>query len=289
MVEGTVDAQGNPTANPDALGAGAGPQGGDDNLTWFDRLPDEIKKDASIQSFKGKEVNDVVKSYVEAQKLIGGSIRIPKADAKPEEWNSFWEKMGRPKTPEEYGIVKPAILPDGVEWKEDLAKEFSSLSHSLGLNKVQAGKLSAWYIDKISSDAQQNNQKLAERVEFGKSEAKKEIEKEWGPDYQRRITVARRGLKALGDEGLVELLDTSGLGNHPSFLKLFYSLGQKYAEDGMIDGSVEGAISPDEAKKRIQEIRNDPEHLYHPRNSAKPGHKEAIAEMEMLHKVAYGI
>lgn len=287
MGEETINTQGN-----SEVGVAAESQGKDDNLTadgWFEQIPEELRKEPSLQSFRNKTVSDIVRSYVEGQKLVGGSIRLPRDDAKPEEWDRFYEKLGRPKTPEEYKIEKPAVIPEGIEWNEDKAKEFQSTAHALGLNKNQVAKLVNWYTDRIGRDMQSYRQKEAEKIEFGKSEAEKEMQKEWGPDYQRRVTVAKRGLRAMGDKNLIELLDTTGIGNHPSFLRLFYSLGQKYAEHGMIDGSVEGTITPDEAKKRIQDIINDSEHLYHPKNAGKPGHKEARQEMEMYHKIAYGV
>jgi len=77
------------TSTPDATTSGNG---------WIASLPTELQSEKSLQSFK--DLPALAKSYVEAQKMIGGSIRLPKPDAPPEEREKvigdIYTKLGRP-------------------------------------------------------------------------------------------------------------------------------------------------------------------------------------------------
>src|SRR5258708_5378414 len=71
--------------------------------------------DADLKGFA--EVNGLktplhaVQQLREAQKLIGVPkdelVRVPKADAKQEDWNPIWDRLGRPKEAAEYKLEVP--------------------------------------------------------------------------------------------------------------------------------------------------------------------------------------
>ena len=93
VVADNQGASGNPgAASSETASAGSGtPQTGAGD--WFASIPQEFQSEKSIQSFKGKPIGDVVKSFVEAQKLVGGSIRLPKPDAAAEERKKFLDDI----------------------------------------------------------------------------------------------------------------------------------------------------------------------------------------------------
>ena len=133
MADPVVETPGNPP-EPTPVVSGAG--------DWFESLPPDLKVEKSIQSFKGKGVADVAKSYVEAQKMIGGSIRLPKPDAKPEEREAFMAdlstKLGRPATAADYKkAVTLEALPDGTPWDEAAYDEFLGEMHKAHATPAQ--------------------------------------------------------------------------------------------------------------------------------------------------------
>ena len=148
MVNGDPGNPGNPNPGGDP---GAGDGGGatpapppppasfvfDDNA--FNGLPDDLKNDPSVQLFKGKALPDIVKSYVNAQRMVGADkVAIPagKNDT-PEAWNEFYKRLGRPDDPDGYQLPKPAVFPEGLEANPDIEKGFKVISHNPGLTPKQ--------------------------------------------------------------------------------------------------------------------------------------------------------
>lgn len=64
-----------------------------------------------------------------------GMVKRPGADAKPEEWESFHKAIGRPDKPEEYGLVKPENMPEGMEWNDARMEKYAGSFHKRGLTK----------------------------------------------------------------------------------------------------------------------------------------------------------
>ena len=44
--------------------------------SWFESLPDGLKANPTLQNFKSKDFKDVAESLVNAEKLVGGSVRL---------------------------------------------------------------------------------------------------------------------------------------------------------------------------------------------------------------------
>src|SRR5439155_23792244 len=101
-------------------------------------LDPTIAKDPSLAGIK--DVGSLAKSYVEGQKMIGGSLRLPKPDAKPEDvdraWGDIYTKLGRPESAEKYEfkIAKEMekFLPEAD------VKAFKSAAFKAGLSTKQA-------------------------------------------------------------------------------------------------------------------------------------------------------
>ena len=71
-----------------------------------------------------------------------------------------------------------------------------------------------------------------------------------GVNFDKNMALARKGLKAVmpgdkeGDAALKELLDASGMGNHPAMIKAFARVGKLLKEDSVLDkGKSSGASS----------------------------------------------
>src|SRR5947209_19762841 len=73
---------------------------------WRAGLDPAIAKDPSLASIK--DVGALAKGYIEGQKFVGGSIRLPNDKMKPEEtekaWNDIYGKLGRPESADKYDL-----------------------------------------------------------------------------------------------------------------------------------------------------------------------------------------
>lgn len=257
---------------------------GTGNQDWRGSLPEEMRGEKSLEVIKGKDWGEagpaLAKSYVEAQKMIGGSIRVPKDDAKPEEWATFYSKLGRPESPEKYEFQRP-MLPQGL-WKDEEEKDFRKLAHDIGLNNKQVASIIKHHGNTVLGAIQENSRAR----EAGVSE----IKKKYGSDFGNRAALGEKGVFYLAQEAGVpyervkEFLESSGLGDNPVLFELFSKLGESYIEQGFITGDGIPASGKAEALRKIEAIQKDPKHAYW---NDGPGHKEAVEEWQKLHKEAY--
>jgi hypothetical protein len=255
------------------------------NQDWRGGLPEEIRGEKSLEVIKGKDWSEagpvLAKSYVEAQKMIGGSVRIPKEDAPPEEWQKFHQKLGTPEKPEGYQFNRPA-LGEGAAWDSAFEKKFLATAHGLGLNNKGVQKLMDLQAELVETQLKDIARKRQETVET--------LKKEWGGDYERKLSLAGRAKMLLqakagiSEEEADAFFDGMGAGDHPVILKIFHQLGEIFAEDGWIRGDEVPASGVEAAKAKIKEINANPKHPYWVDG---PGHAEAVKEMEELHKIAY--
>jgi len=257
-------------------GQGEG-QGG--QADWRSGLPEDLKTEKSLESFK--DVGGLAKSYVEGQKLIGGSVRVPKDDATPEDWAKFHSKMGRPDDVAGYGFVKPE-MPEGVEWDEGLVDWFGKTAHDAGLSKAQAGKLVQAWNDNQFSQAHEAQKTM--KQELGA------LQESWGDQFDGRVELGLRGIERLlpAEEvtQLKALMDSSGIGNHPLMLKYAYQVGKLMKEDGyIVSSSSGGVLGAESAKAEIAAINEDQKHAHW--NPDMPGHAEAVERMANLFKTAF--
>lgn len=281
MTEPTANPNPNPQPTPSPT-PGTGGDGGGQLTDWRTQLPEDLRAEKSLASFK--DLGSLAKSYLESQKMIGGSIRLPKPDAPPEERQKFLDdlygKLGRPESPDKYEIGTPT-LPEGVPWDGEMQKEFLGVAHKAGLNSEQAAALLEWYAGKTVTAVEGMAQATVQVAET--------LKKEWGAQYDRNLALAQRVVSHLGGPDVLQTLDASGLGNDPALIRLFARVGRVMAEAQMIPGEVEGVPGPEEARATLAKIMSDPNHAYQPKFAGTPAHDEAIKEVQRLHELIFGM
>lgn len=68
-------------------------------------------------------------------------------------------------------------------------------------------------------------------------------------NFEEALGIAKKGLKAFATQPLIDFLDSSGLGNHPEVIRLFYKIGQLIKDDSITVGAPTTG-----AKKSLAEI-----------------------------------
>jgi hypothetical protein len=246
---------------------------------WRSGLAEDIKAEKSLESFK--DIGSLAKSYVESQKMIGGSVRIPKEDAPPEEWAKFHAKLGVPESPDKYEFKRPA-LGEGAAWDANFEKNFLTQAHAMGLNSKQVQKL----MDLQAGFVEEQLRGLATK----RQETVAALKKEWGEDFNRRLELAGRAkaklqeLAKITEEEANDYFDGTGAGDHPVILKIFHQLGEIFAEDGWIKGET-GATMLQNVQEQINSIRNDPQDPYNIKDH--PKHDERVVFVNKLYDRLY--
>lgn len=266
---------------------------------WHGLLPEDAMIDQNGQQVplrdlpdlkNAKDLTTLAKNYIESQREIGRRVRIPGKDAKPEEVQSFKTKLYEagilqvpPASSQDYGIVKPEELPDGIAWNDDLATEFATVLHKHGAPKELAGELLTLY-NKALFGAQEG---LKTSLEQGMSALKMEF----GDKFDERMELAKRLVPTLlkSDEELA-FLERTGLANHPGFLGVIMRLAPLAQQDSSfmagVNQSNNGTMTGEQVRAEIAKIMSDKNHPDHAGYWKQD--PTVMKKIETLYQQAYG-
>lgn len=247
-------------------------------VDWRATLPAELKKETSLGAINS--VEDLAKSYVHAQKLLGGpkiSVPDPKL-ATPEDYRVVFEKLGLPKEQKDYTVEIPKE--GGLD--PEFAKQFTEAAFKAGVLPKHAQELMNWYAEAskgILGNLQEQSQKQL-------ADGHKALHEEWGNAYDRKILATQLVVKDFADDETIGWLKESGLHQNPKFLKFMSRIGETLKEPELKGGAGRGTFqkTPAEANAEANRIIAD---MTHPYNVAShPNHQAAVDEVNSLFQMA---
>ena len=239
--------------------------------SWIDSLPEDLKGNSSLGKFK--DIAALAAGYINAESMIGkDKVTIPSKHATEEDWANFYKKVGMP-DPEEFSV-------EGMDAEK--ADEFDNKFKELALSKnILPKQASEMY--KFFKEHQANSEAASqEAYKNAVNQGIEELKQEWGKAFDDNLTRARVAFETYADEGMINYINETGLGNDPVILKLFSEVGKILSEDKFVGKSMSDAMTPDQAQAKINEIMGNIEHPYHIGEHA--GHGDAVKEMEDLYK-----
>lgn len=268
--------------------SGTGTEGQGGEKAWFES--ESVGIDPSyhdtIRAKGWKGPNDVLESYTNVEKLVslergGEGDRIlvrPKDDAPPEEVKTFREKAGfaAPAKPEDYGFTEEQMQSAPV--LNDAAKWF----HEAGVPKDIAGSI----VEKaLARDAE-----LQTEFEARTTQEYTTLSQQMGDKFGDFEEAGRRAFKASGlDAAALDKIERS-IGT-TAMLNMFAKFGSAMSEAGMPgpnrSGTGQFTSSPENAKSRIETLKNDSDFQAKLLSTNPEVRKRATAEWEALHKAAY--
>lgn len=292
---------GSPGGGGSIAGGGTGGGGAD----WRHDLPAELRDDPTIQNTP--DVTAAAKSLVEAQKLIGSSLRVPGETADQEQWDKFYERLrdvpgvaripgpeaseeerkgffGKlaPASPEEYEFSFTGTdeqgNPKGVQ-DQELVKEYATKAHELGLTPQQADQMGVWMAERAKANMDAKQEAFDKGMES--------LRKEYGEDgLQQRMTLAKAVIqKFAGETDTIPLAEA--MQSNPALIGILSNIGEQMGE--AIDAGVHrdrsdvGQWTKTEIERRIGEIRVDPAF----NDAESPRHKPLMQEFERLGEALY--
>jgi len=188
---------------------------------WMKGLAEPLKASKSLSKFTSPE--EAFKAYVELEGKLGRSVEVPPADASPEEKAKFYDRVGRPKTPDEYAIVKGSM-------DDSFVKGFKAKAHAAGLRPEQADELFGY----IKADRESRDASAVEQYTARVKEADLILRKQYGPDYETNLKSAEKAFVGAFPEALRAQLKKDGYSANPDFINVLVGLGQQLGEDSMI-------------------------------------------------------
>ena len=126
-----------------------------------DGKPTPLRDTAFVK--EAKDFASFAKGAYDAHREVGA--RIPVKGGTPEsvaEWRKIHlptlYKNGLldapPATPEDYGVVKPLDVPEGLTWDDDRAKKYAGILHKYGVPKGIVPELMALHVEALTGAGQ---------------------------------------------------------------------------------------------------------------------------------------
>jgi len=252
-----------------------------DGIQYPDGMDESLKGEASLKLFLKDNKFDyagVLKSYVNAQKMLGKEkVVIPSKNATEDDWNNFYNKIGRPEL-DKYAIN----LREGQEADEAFLGKFKEVAHKSGLLPKQAEALFNWYHEEVDSVHKSSIEEQTAKIESEHLNLKKE----WGFGYDKEIDLAKRALRQFASEDEIKEFKEAGLTGDVRFIKFMNKIGKGLKEDSFkYESAGNFGITKEEASRKISEMYSNKEGPY--LNKSHSGHKQALHDMLKLNEILY--
>jgi len=256
-------------------------QGGSGN-DFLQTIPEELRDHPSLSPIK--DVENLARSYVNAQRLIGADkIPVP-VNPTDEDLDNIYNRLGRPESSDGYEIGV-----DGNIITEDVAKSYADVAHKLRLTPDQASGILEYYKGMANSASEVSIEAETQQ----RNQTEMELRKEWGDDFDARIEDAGKIAQQFGGGELLEmqLADGTKVGNHPDFIKAFAKMAEfrqsVTSEDTVSDAPTSSMVTRQSAQQEIDAIMNDKSHAYWDRKNVI-GRQAAIERVQELMGVLHG-
>lgn len=221
---------------------------------WRESIADaELKKVAE----RFASPADLAKAVADFRKRESTSIRIPGADAKPEEVAAFRERLGVPKDAAGYAEVvntRPAHIDEAVFTAEPMKQalgEYAAAFHAAGLTKGQVADVlkAHWALDAKAREAAV----AADKAFATASETA--LRQKWpGQEFDRNKIAANKAAEhflgeAFNDAKKLETKDGRFLLDHPVIVEAFAKIGREMGED-----RIGPSVTPEDVKTNAVKI-----------------------------------
>lgn len=226
------------------------PAGGDNGSappagkSWFDGLSEGNRKLAEAKGWtKAENLDRVFTSYAELERQQGESLRVPAADASPEDWQKFHARLPETMRPvtssEKVEYRRPDGLPENFAYSDELANASKAWAVEAGASPKTAQAYHDKFVGYMAEQARVQEVALARSVEATHDD----LVRDWGPTqsdgFRQKLEVANRAMKKLG---LVDaykakgILLPDGALTDPQIAKAFHAIGEAMFREDTIDG-----------------------------------------------------
>lgn len=284
MTEGTsILAADRATIPPPNAVVAAGADGAQEALAAAQDAPPEWAPqkfwDPKTKSIRAE---DLGRSYINLEKLVGrDKVPIPTSDDDEEGWHRWYAASGRPEAPDKYDLKRPDKLPDGLDYDEDLEKDFRTWAHSNGLNKRQANNFyEGWVKKQVERHAAWHDQ-----VRQTRSRGLQELSRAHGQQVDAIIADAKVGFRHAGDEALEAKLKQYGLDNDPDIVRAFAKVGREMGGERRLQGKPAPAANPADLDRAMSDFRDKHKDVLYDKHH--PDHKLRVSEMQRLYEARY--
>lgn len=245
---------------------------------WRDSLPDDLKGSPSLEGVN--DVETLAKRFIDTKKMVGANtVKIPGSDASDEERAAFYDKLGRPESPDKYELPQEG-LPEGFEPNEGRLTAMREAAHQAGISAQQFAALARADAEYMESE----KTAFGEQVTQSQQESIDALKKEWGAAFDQNLDLAKKAVRHFGGDDLVKFMDESGVGNDPAMAKAMAKVGRMIAEDEVVGGGrgQQFGHTPAEARQEITQLYADKKFMEAYTTPHNPAHSDAVKKMREL-------
>jgi uncharacterized protein (DUF4415 family) len=128
-------------------------------------------------------------------------------------------------------------VPDGVVLDAEVTEQFKAVAKELNLPQEAAQKVTDLGVQLAQKWAEESAARIAEMQTGWRNET--QADREIGGDtLPQTLSVAKAAVDKFGTPALGELLEQSGLGNHPEIIRFCARVGKAVSEDTFVAGGV---------------------------------------------------
>lgn len=124
-------------------------------------------------------------------------------------------------------------LPEGMDMDADVLGEFKNLAKELNIPQAKAQQLIDFQTQLATKQAEQYQAAVTKQSQDWAASIKNDPEI-GGENYDKSVASAIKVIQSFGDPALTELLNTSGLGNHPALFKFCHRISAAISEDKFV-------------------------------------------------------
>lgn len=190
-----------------------------------------------------KTIADAISQLQNAQSLIGKSVQLPAADAKPEDILKVFRRLGAPDKPDGYTLSLPEGVAENV-LDADFGAKFKAAAVDAGLTPIQAKGI----YDFIAKGTAEQLQAVVASQEEAAVKATEALTKAFGgavdsEPFKGALQLVTRAINGLGGEKLANALKAKGIlsaeGNilDDTIAVAFHEIGKRlFTEGGFVAG-----------------------------------------------------
>ena len=196
-----------------------------------------------------------IKAHRQAELSLGVPLderaRIPKAPNDPA-WKALYERLGAPATPDKYEFSNTKF--NNADLPQPMVDRFRQISDALHLPLDASKQLASAVVKWVEEDNAAATAEYTAKIAL----EKQTLAKNWGPNADVNLLVAKNAAKALGitPEQLNSLEQIAG---YAATMEMLRSIGSKIGEDKFVRGSGPGGdiMTADSATAKKTELMND--------------------------------
>ncbi len=124
-------------------------------------------------------------------------------------------------------------LPEGMEMDVEVLGAFKNLAKELNIPQAKAQQLIDFQTQLATKQAEEYQAAVVKQSQEWAASIKNDPEI-GGENYEKSVASAIKVIQSFGDPALTELLNQSGLGNHPALFKFCHRISAAISEDKFV-------------------------------------------------------